>query len=208
MGVLRAYRSDLFSLGFGWRRNFASVQGFVRVEDGGDTLFSGVDRVCDSNRFVPALSGVEVGLSTRQRDGDTTTWLNASAVGVGGPLLWPPEFRLKARVSEFSNGQRKAGSRSGSGRYRKTWPSDLAVVIPSDCALVWSVLLLDDWLAISTANLGGLAGMRQQEAAESKTWVWALRLGLGSGQIWALVFGPGLKQKLWKSPFSKGLGKI
>ena len=94
MGVLRTFRSDLFSLGFGWQRSFAFTQGIDRVDDGDDTRFSGVDRVCDSYRVMAALSGLDVALPNWLSSKDMAMRLSASTMGSGGAM--PPELRLKA----------------------------------------------------------------------------------------------------------------
>ena len=81
---------------------------------------------------------------------------------------------------------------------------DMVALPLSEGALGWSlwpVTLTACLLATATASLGCLAGKR-------RAWIWALRSRLGFVQVWALVFGPGLKLKLMVSPFGKGLSRI
>ena len=77
MGELRFSKRLVFSR-FWLAAGFAIVQDIIRV----DVVFSGVDRICDSDRIVATLSGLDVVLPHWQINKDTTTWLNASTVGV------------------------------------------------------------------------------------------------------------------------------
>ena len=99
-----------------------------------------------------------------------------------------------------------AGIIRGYGWYWMTWPPDNVAARSSESSsglpMPSAMLML---LAVSMATL---AGKRRQEDVESRTRVWALRPGPSVGYVWALVTGPGLKQKLMDSPFSKGMGKI
>ena len=155
MGVLRVTRSDLFSLGF-CKRQFPLVQGSVRGEDGGGIWrISGGVREGDSDRGLAALAvldvfGLDAALPIWRRSKDTSMRSNASAVGIGGLRL--SEFRLKARV--HSEGQKKAGTRSGSGWNRQIWMPDMVAAPPFESLTVCRLVTL-------TVSFDCLAGMRR-----------------------------------------------